>query len=168
MVSEWKRRTLFASLEKIDLSRIYSLGEKYVGQEKRINLLASESFNDALVYGTITLKRYPNHHVRAYADKYDFDMHNSFNPLNWPRNISTIIGKKVAGKDKHIISIYMVVKLSTNITMDKIVRRHMRKGYCCIFAFIFCYSCSCSDYGDNLGDGYFFRFEAGDLKGYFM
>ena len=48
--------------------------------------------------------------------------------------------------------------------MDKIVRRHMRKGYCCIFAFIFCYSCSCSDYGDNLGDGYFFRFEAGDLK----
>ena len=40
----------------------------------------------------------------------------------------------------------------------------MRKGYCCIFAFIFCYSCSCSDYGDNLGDGYFFRFEAGDLK----
>ena len=49
--NEWYRNgngePLFASLEKIDLSGIYSLGEKYVGQEKRINLfLASESFND--------------------------------------------------------------------------------------------------------------------------
>lgn len=110
--NEWYRNgngePLFASLEKIDLSGIYSLGEKYVGQEKRISLfLASESFNDALVYGTITLKRYPNHHVRAYADKYDFDMHNSFNPLNWPRNISTIIGKKVAGKGQaYYINLY--------------------------------------------------------------
>ena len=110
--NEWYRNgngePLFASLEKIDLSGIYSLGEKYVGQEKRISLfLASESFNDALVYGTITLNRYPNHHVRAYADKYDFDMHNSFNPLNWPRNISTIIGKKVAGKGQaYYINLY--------------------------------------------------------------
>ena len=101
--NEWYRigngEPLFASLEKIDLSGIYSLGEKYVGQEKTFNLFnVSASFNDRLVYGTIKLKRYPNHQVRAYSDIYDFDMHNVWNPLNWPRNILTVIGGKIAGQ----------------------------------------------------------------------
>ena len=101
--NEWYRNgngePLFASLEKIDLSGIYSLGEKYVGQEKTFNLFnVSASFNDRLVYGTIKLKRYPNHQVRAYSDIYDFDMHNVWNPLNWPRNILTVIGGKIAGQ----------------------------------------------------------------------
>lgn len=49
------------------------------------------------IYGNITLKRYPNHQVRAYSDTYNFEMHPWTNPLNWGRNIETIIGNKVAG-----------------------------------------------------------------------
>lgn len=91
---------LFTDLSKIDLSGIKSLGESYVGQEKTINLLTtgSKSINDGLVYGNITLKRYPNHYVRAYADTYDFDMKSWVNPLNWIRNAETIIGSYHAGK----------------------------------------------------------------------
>ncbi len=101
--NEWYRNgngePLFASLEKIDLSGIYSLGEKYNGDEQYFNLLVhSGSINDGLVYGNIRLKRYPNHQVRAYADTYDFDVHNVWNPLNWPRNFEAKIGKRVAGE----------------------------------------------------------------------
>ncbi|WP_372472535.1 hypothetical protein AB4865_06860 [Capnocytophaga sp. ARDL2] len=103
-----KGEPLFTSLEKIDLSGILSLGEKYVGQVKTFNLLLnSSSLNDGLVYGNITLKRYPNHSVRAYADEYNFEMHNTKNPLNWARNVETIIGRKVAGEGKSFeINIY--------------------------------------------------------------
>jgi len=101
--NQWYRNgngePLFTDLSKIDLSGISSLGEKYVGQVKIFNLLIeSGSLNDGLVYGNITLKRYSNHQVRAFSDRYDFDMHNAKNPLNWGRNIETIIGKKIAGK----------------------------------------------------------------------
>ena len=60
-------------------------------------LVSSNSINDGLVYGQITLKRYPNHQVRAYSDKYNFEMHSWRNPMNWGRNIETLIGRKVAG-----------------------------------------------------------------------
>lgn len=111
---EGKGQPLFTSLDKIDLSKIYSLGEKYVGQIKSFNLLLhSGSLNDGLVYGNITLKRYPNHSVRAFSDKYDFEMHNSKNPINWGRNIETIIGGKVAGKGQpYEINIYGSSKLT--------------------------------------------------------
>ena len=111
---EGKGQPLFTSLDKIDLSKIYSLGEKYVGQIKSFNLLLhSSSLNDGLVYGNITLKRYPNHSVRAFSDKYDFEMHNSKNPVNWGRNIETIIGGKVAGKGQpYEINIYGSTKLT--------------------------------------------------------
>ena len=104
---------LFTTLEKIDLSGIYSLGEEYVGQIKSFNLLLhSGCLNDGLVYGNITLKRYPNHSVRAFSDKYDFEMHNSKNPFNWGRNAETIIGKKVAGEGQSFeINIYGSKKL---------------------------------------------------------
>ena len=36
-------------------------------------LVHSASLDDGLVYGHITLKRYPNHKVRAYSDRYDFN-----------------------------------------------------------------------------------------------
>ena len=101
--NEWFRngngQSLYTDLSKIDLSGIVSLGENYVGQTKVINLLfSSNSLNDGLVYGKVTLKRYPNHSVKAYADKYDFDIKPWSNPLNWGRNLETIIGKKKAGE----------------------------------------------------------------------
>lgn len=90
---------LYVSLEKIDLSGVLSLGEKFVGDVKLINLLLLDSFsaNDAMVYGQMTLKRYPNHSVRAYSDTYDFEMKPWINPKNWGRNIETLIGGMVAG-----------------------------------------------------------------------
>jgi len=90
---------LFADLSQINLSGIFSLGEKFVGQEKTFNLLLgnSLSLNDGLVFGGITLKRYPNHTVRAYNDDYNFEMHPWSNPMNWIRNVQTIIGGFVAG-----------------------------------------------------------------------
>ena len=108
------KEPLFTSLAKIDLSGIYSLGERYVGEIKSFNLLLhSGSLNDGLVYGNVTLKRYPNHSVRAFSDKYDFEMHNGRNPLNWGRNIETIIGNRVAGKGQaYEINIYGSAKLT--------------------------------------------------------
>jgi len=62
--NEWYRNgngePLFVDLSKIDLSGIYSLGEKYVGQVKTFNLLLnSGSLNDGLVYGKIHLSAIP-------------------------------------------------------------------------------------------------------------
>ncbi len=101
--NDWYRngngQALYTDLSKIDLSNLYSKGEKYVNEVKVINLFrASNSTNDALVYGQITLKRYPNHQVRAYSDEYNFETHNPWNPLNWPRNIQTRIGRYYAGE----------------------------------------------------------------------
>jgi len=110
--NEWYRngngQPLFTDLSKIDLSNLYSKGEKYVGQEKVINFLtASKSLNDGLVYGKVRLRRYPNNQVRAYSDEYNFEMHNAWNPLNWPRNIQTKIGSFYAGEgQKYDINIY--------------------------------------------------------------
>ena len=36
--------------------------------------------------------------VKTYSDKYDFDMKKWSNPLNWGRNIETMIGHKYAGE----------------------------------------------------------------------
>ena len=101
--NDWYRNgngeSLYADLSKINLSWLLSLGEHFVNQEKVVNLFfASTSINDALVYGSIKLKRYSNHKVRAFSDTYDFDMKPWWNPLNWGRNIETIIGSKVAGQ----------------------------------------------------------------------
>ena len=116
--NEWYRtgngQPLFTDLSKIDLSGIYSLGENYVGEKGSYNLLLnSYSLNDGLVYGNITLKRYSDHQVRAYADEYNFEMHNGWNPLNWPRNAETLIGRKYAGEgQKFEINLYGSKKLT--------------------------------------------------------
>ena len=107
-------QSLFVALDKIDLSGIVSLGEKFVGDKKNFNLLLnSNSLNDGLVYGQISLKRYPNHTARAYADEYNFEQHSWWNPLNWGRNIETAIGSKYAGQGtKYEINIYGSKKLT--------------------------------------------------------
>jgi len=90
---------LYVDLGKINLAGIFSLGEKYVGQVKAVNLLFnSGSINDGLVHGNITLKRYPDHTVRAFSDEYNFKMHSWKNPMNWGRNFEAMIGGRVAGK----------------------------------------------------------------------
>ncbi|MFV0501805.1 MAG: hypothetical protein ACK5MH_09475 [Bacteroidales bacterium] len=110
--NDWYRngngQPLFTDLNQIDLSGVYSLGKNYVGDEKVINLITnSASINDGLVYGNITLKRYPNNQVRAYSDPYDFDMKSWLNPVNWGRNIETKIGQRVAGQGTNYeINIY--------------------------------------------------------------
>ena len=85
----------------------------FVGKKKVYNLvLRSGNVNDAAVFGQVTLKRYPNHEIRAYSDTYNFEMHNWFNPLNWPRNFQTFIGGKVAGEGvNYEINIYGSAKL---------------------------------------------------------
>ena len=107
----WKNgngEALYVDIDKIDLSGIVSLGERFVYQTKSFNLLVhSASLDDGLVYGHITLKRYPNHKVRAYSDRYDFEMHSWKNPLNYLRNIETMIGKMVSGNgNSYEINIY--------------------------------------------------------------
>ena len=104
--NDWYRngngQPLYVSLDRINLAGVFSLGEHYVGTTEMCNLLLLGSFspNDALVYGTITLKRYPYHTVKAFSDRYDFDMKTWWNPMNWGRNIETLIGKKIAGNGK--------------------------------------------------------------------
>ena len=114
--NEWYRegngQPLFTSLEKIDMSGVYSKGDKAIDEYWTINLLRqSKSINDGLVYGSIQIKQYPNDYVRAYADIYDFEMH----PWEWStlkRNIFTIIGRIYAGKGtKYEINIYGSKKL---------------------------------------------------------
>ena len=101
--NDWYRdgngEPLFVALDKIDLSNLYSKGEKYVGEHKYISLFqASNSPNDALVYGTIGLTRYPNNQVRGSYDTYDFDMHKGGGVTTWLRNRATEIGQWVAGE----------------------------------------------------------------------
>lgn len=104
---------LFADINRIDLSGIVSLGERYVNTEKYFNLLTCGTLEDGLVFGNIKLKRTSNHGVRIYADKYDFDMKSWWNPMNWGRNVETMIGSAVAGKgEKFVIYVYGTAKLN--------------------------------------------------------
>ena len=117
--NKWYRegngQPLFVSFEKIDMSGVYSKGDKAIGKEWKVNLsFRSASTNDGLVYGQIKIKQYPNDYVRAYADWYDFDMHSFWNPFNWPRNFATIIGGILAGNGvRYEINIYGSKKLQT-------------------------------------------------------
>ncbi len=101
--NDWYRNgnglSLYVDIKKIDLSGIYSWGEKSVGQTETFNLLLTNgSVEDGLIYGNIMLRGYPNYTVRAWNDNYSFEMHSWWNPLNWGRNIETIIGGWVAGE----------------------------------------------------------------------
>ena len=91
--------TINIDLNKLDLSNLYS--EDFwggVNSVKTVNLLfASNRLNDGLVFGNIRLRLYPDNMVKAFGDKYDFDMKSWWNPLNWVRNFETIIGSFYAG-----------------------------------------------------------------------
>ncbi len=105
---------LYADLQKVDLSGLLSLGEKDVGKSYIVNLfIGSGSLTDALVYGTITLKRYPDHGVRAYDDRYDFDIKKSIKPNVMMRNALTVIGEWIAGSGTpYSIQFYGTAKLN--------------------------------------------------------
>lgn len=116
--NEWYRNgggdPLFAELDQLDLSFYYSQGDDYIGKEYTVSLRSGNSLNDFLVYGSISLVRYPNNTVRAYSDSYDFrtDDHTWWNPLNWVRNIETTIGSAVAGSGRDFdINLYGSKKL---------------------------------------------------------
>ena len=112
---------MFTDLNKLDLSGLISLGDKHVKDEKIVNLfLVSLNDDDKLVYGNITLVRYPHNTVRTYSDTYDFDMKNWRDVSNWPRNIATLIGSKVAGSGQpYKIIIYGEKKLAVLFPWQK-------------------------------------------------
>ena len=118
---EGKGRKLFTDLNKLDLSGLISLGDKHVKDKKIVNLfLVSLNDDDKLVYGNITLVRYPHNTVRTYSDTYDFDMKNWRDVSNWPRNIATLIGSKVAGSGQpYEIIIYGEKKLAVLFPWQK-------------------------------------------------
>lgn len=94
-----KGGTLSVELSKIDLSGIHTEDFMFVGSVNAFNLLLnSSSLNDGLVYRTITLRLYPNDMVRAFHDRYDFEMHSWWNPMNWPRNLEAQLGRFFAGE----------------------------------------------------------------------
>jgi RHS repeat-associated protein len=91
---------LFVDMAKIDISGIST--EDFngkIGSKEAFNLFTgnSNSSDDIRVYGNITLRLYPENRVKAFQDTYNFEMHNVYNPLNWPRNLLTVIGREYAG-----------------------------------------------------------------------
>ena len=99
---------LFMDLGKIDLSGISSSRFKGVGSKEAFNLLLNSNSIDAgVVLGNVTLRLHPDNKVKGFPDKYDFESHSWLNPLNWPRNVETIIGRNVAGEgNKYPIYLY--------------------------------------------------------------
>ncbi|WP_069658632.1 DUF6443 domain-containing protein [Arcticibacter eurypsychrophilus] len=90
--------TLNVDLNRIDLSAIHSEDFNGVGSTKYFNLLLhSNSYNDGMVYGNVRFRLYPGNTVKAFSDTYDFDQKTWWNPLNWGRNIETVIGSSLAG-----------------------------------------------------------------------
>jgi hypothetical protein len=109
---------LFVNIGSVDLSKVYaSQSNNQVGARVAVNLFfRSSQSNDTRVLGNITLRLGANNTVRAFDDEYNFEMHNGWNPLNWPRNIATFFGRQVAGAGTPFrISIYGTARiLSTN------------------------------------------------------
>lgn len=63
--------------------------------------------------------------ARAYSDTYDFDMKNWRDVSNWPRNIATLIGSKVAGSGQpYKIIIYGEKKLAVLFPWQKEKQGH--------------------------------------------
>jgi hypothetical protein len=104
--NDWYRNghgeALNVCLSKVDLSGVYTKDFGCVGSAQYFNLLTlrSGSLNDARVYGNIRLQLISVNEVVGFYDIYDFDMKSWNNPLNWFRNVETMIGKQYAGNGK--------------------------------------------------------------------
>lgn len=104
---------MYVDLKNVDLSHVHpsDFGFK-PGKSVSINLIRSRDFG---VFGHVTLTYLGGYSVEAtYGyDKYDFEMHSWFNPLNWPRNAETIIGSPGSG-----IPYYIYLRGRGTITSD--------------------------------------------------
>lgn len=114
--NDWYRNgngeSLFTDINSLDLSGAVAPGPKSVGEKAVLNMFkVSNNADDQRVYGSITVKYFPNDFVRAYADEYDFRMQ-PWTSSSWKRNIKTIVGGRVAGEGMaYNIFIYGSAKL---------------------------------------------------------
>ena len=118
--NDWYRsgqgQPLFVDINKMSLGTFFN--ERTEGTIVLRNLLFySESINDALVFGNVTLKYESKNQVSfSIPDTYNFDIKpiNSFSSI--PRNISTIIGRMVAGPGKsYTINVYGSKQVRTSL-----------------------------------------------------
>ena len=118
--NDWYRsgqgQPLFVDINKMSLGTFFN--ERTEGTIVLRNLLFySESINDALVFGNVTLKYESKNQVSfSIPDIYNFDIKpiNSFSSI--PRNISTIIGRMVAGPGKsYTINVYGSKQVRTSL-----------------------------------------------------
>ncbi|WP_143392707.1 RHS repeat domain-containing protein, partial [Flavobacterium psychrophilum] len=90
---------LFVNLGKIDMTGISSSRFDGIKDREVFNLLYnSNDLDDVRVIGSFTLRLYPNNQVKAFQDTYNFEQHSWKNPLEWPRNILTVVGSALAGE----------------------------------------------------------------------
>jgi len=113
-ISWWRNgngQTLRADLGKLSINGITAKSFKNgVGSSIFVNTIMKTStldqifntkaWNDAKVYGTIRLTLMESNRVTANYDDYNFEMHSSYNPVVWIRNLATKIGKSKAGVGK--------------------------------------------------------------------
>lgn len=111
--NKWYRKgnggDLYVDINKLGLSRMQPLK---VGEEKVISLFKkSRKINAMFVFGSITVKGYPNNQIRSYSDTYDFDIKKSksedLQSRLEVRNNLTKIGKIIARNGaSYTINIY--------------------------------------------------------------
>ena len=118
--NDWYRsgqgQSLFIDINKISLGTFFN--ERPEGAIVLRNLIIySESINDALVFGNVTLKYVSNKQVSfSVPDTYNFDIKPINSISSIPRNISTIIGRIVAGPGKpYTINVYGSKQVRTSL-----------------------------------------------------
>ncbi|MDZ4217648.1 MAG: RHS repeat-associated core domain-containing protein, partial [Methylobacter sp.] len=83
---------------KVDINTLDLSNVSKLPTGGRVNFIGNNfsSVNDALVYGTVTLKAGPNNTVIGGQDTYNFDP-KSWSPQTFIRNVETYIGSTYAG-----------------------------------------------------------------------
>jgi RHS repeat-associated protein len=105
--NDWFRngngQPLYVDIASLKLAMISVESFKGKRNDTYSMLLHSNASDAGKVFGTITLKLIDPakpggyYAVKAYADRYNFETHNSWNPIEWMRNLGTRIGRAVAG-----------------------------------------------------------------------